>query len=119
MLFVNSSTLICLEFNAADVQKLYGVYYRLWVGKKQDTILVCNIANVNLFYSFTVKFNSEFVFKSYLNMPPHLKCVATLPCELSVFKIPMLKKYLKQTALKDLATEKTVLKYLSVKISII
>ena len=67
--------------------------------KKQDTILVCNIANVDLFYSFTAKFNSEFVFKSYLNMPPRLKCVATLPCELSVFKIPMLKKYLKQTAL--------------------
>jgi len=42
----------------------------------------------------------------YLNIPPHLKYVATLPCELSVQKIAMLKKQLKQTAMEEFASQK-------------
>jgi len=36
--------------------------------------------------SFTVKLSSKFVIKSYLNILPHLKHVATLPSEISAFK---------------------------------
>jgi len=51
--------------------------------------------------------------KSYLNIPLHLKYVATLPCEEYMFK-----NRHAQEVKEDLATEKTVLKYLSGKISI-
>jgi len=47
--------------------------------KKQDTILLhVNLPDVNRF--------SKFVTKSYLNTPPHPKCVATLPHKISMFK---------------------------------
>ena len=36
--------------------------------------------------SFTVRLSDKFATKSYLNIPPHLKYVATLFCEISVFK---------------------------------
>ena len=36
--------------------------------------------------SFTGRLNGKFATKSYLNIPPHLKRVATLPCEISMFK---------------------------------
>ena len=50
--------------------------------------------------SFTDRLTGKFATNSYLNIPPHLKSVATLPCEISMFKkIAMLKKYLKQTAM--------------------
>jgi len=43
--------------------------------------------------SFTVRLCSKFVIRSYLSIPPRLKHVATLPCEISIFKkIAMLKK---------------------------
>jgi len=32
--------------------------------------------------SFTVRLSSKQVMKESLNIPPHLKCVATLPCEM-------------------------------------
>jgi len=32
--------------------------------------------------SFTVRLASKRVMKESLNIPPHLKCVATLPCEM-------------------------------------
>ena len=39
-----------------------------------------------------VRLSRKFVTKSYLNTPPHPKCVATLPCEISVFKkLPFLR----------------------------
>jgi len=42
--------------------------------------------------SFTDRLTSEFVVKLSLNIPPHLKYVATLLCELSVLKkVDMLK----------------------------
>ena len=36
--------------------------------------------------SFTIRLTRKFVTKSYTNTPPHPKRVATLPCEISVFK---------------------------------
>jgi len=35
---------------------------------------------------YTDRFTSKFATKSSLPIPPHLKHVATLPCEISVFK---------------------------------
>jgi len=43
--------------------------------------------------SFTGSLTGKFATNSYLNIPPHLRHVATLPCEISMFKkIAMLKK---------------------------
>ena len=43
--------------------------------------------------SVTGRLTGKFATKSYLNIPPHLKRVATLPCKISMFKkIAMLKK---------------------------
>jgi len=36
--------------------------------------------------SFTGTLTGKFATNSYLNIPPHLKCVATLLCEISMFK---------------------------------
>jgi len=36
---------------------------------------------------FTVRIRSKFVIILLLKIPPHLKCVATLPCEMSVSTI--------------------------------
>jgi len=37
--------------------------------------------------SLTARLSGKFVTNAYLNIPPHLKCcVATLPCEISIFK---------------------------------
>jgi len=42
--------------------------------------------------SFTVRLSTKFVTKSCTNTPPHPKRVATLPCEISVQKIAILKE---------------------------
>ena len=57
-----------------------------WVNKKQDTILLHVTSLTDFQNSSTVRLISKFATKSYLNMPPHLKHVATLPSEISVFK---------------------------------
>jgi len=36
--------------------------------------------------SLTIRLSSKFLIKLYLNMPPHLKHVAALPCEIYMFK---------------------------------
>ena len=36
--------------------------------------------------SFSGRLTGKFATNSYLNIPPHLKCVATLPCKISMFK---------------------------------
>ena len=36
--------------------------------------------------SFVDRLTGKFATKSYLNIPPHLKYVPTLPCEISMFK---------------------------------
>ena len=52
--------------------------------KKQDTTLLpITFSNVNrLHNSFTDRLACKFATNSYLNIPPHLKYVATLPCEI-------------------------------------
>jgi len=43
--------------------------------------------------SFADRLGAKYATNSYLSIPPHLKYVATLPCEISMFKkIAMLKK---------------------------
>jgi len=37
----------------------------------------------NFIKIFTDRFSGKFATNAYLNIPPHLKCVATLPCEVS------------------------------------
>ena len=57
--------------------------------KKQDTkLLPITSPNINRFskFFFTSRLRRKSVTKQYLNTPPHPKCVATLPCEISMFR---------------------------------
>jgi len=69
--------------------------------------------------SFTVRLCSKFVIKPYLTIRPHLKHVATLPCEIYISKNHHFQAVIETNFHLDLATQKTVFKYLSRKISII
>jgi len=89
-----------LDLGAGIGQVLYRVvcqWWNLWCSvqlyytvsqKKQDTILLSiTLPNISLFSKFfTVRLSSKFVIESCLNMPPHLKHAATLPCEMYVLK---------------------------------
>ena len=48
------------------------------VGRRLTTII---LSNLNRFKKFTGKFLGKFVVKWIPKLPPHLACVATLPCE--------------------------------------
>jgi len=48
---------------------------------------------------FTGRLNGEFATNLHLNIPVHINYVATLPCEISVQKMTVLQKKLKQTAM--------------------
>ena len=64
--------------------------------------------------SFTGRLTGKFATNSYLNIPPHLKRVATLPCEISMFKKSQcLRSNLSKLTCKTSPTQKTVFKYLS------
>ena len=52
--------------------------------KKQDTKLPQMLTDFQ--NSFTGRLTGKFATNSYLNIPPHLKRVTTLPCEISMFK---------------------------------
>jgi len=56
--------------------------------KQQDTkLLPITSRNVNRFFlNFTGRFSGEFATNSYLNIPSHVRYLATLPCEISMFK---------------------------------
>jgi len=56
--------------------------------KKQDTNSCPQLPQMltDLQNSFTDRLSGKFATNSYLNIPPHPKCVATLPCEISMFK---------------------------------
>ena len=66
--------------------------------------------------SFTGRLIGKFATNSYLNIPPHLKRVATLPCEISMFKKSQCSRSNCKLPRKTLPTQKTVLKYLCGKI---
>jgi len=53
--------------------------------KKQDTkLLPITLPNINRFSKFytTGRLSGKFATNSYLNIPPNLKCLASLPCEI-------------------------------------
>jgi len=58
------------------------------MSKKQDKTFLAEVCQMLTDFQicFTVRLSSTFVIKSYLNVPPYLKHVATLPCEISLFK---------------------------------
>ena len=63
--------------------------------------------------SFTGRLTGKFATNSYLTIPPHLKSVATLPCEISMFKkLQFLRSNWSKLPCKTSPTQKTVLKYL-------
>jgi len=68
---------------------------------------------------FTTRLSSKFVIKSYLNIPPYRKHVATLPCEIYICsKNSHAKEVIEANCRVRLSHQKTVLKYLSGKVSI-
>jgi len=64
--------------------------------------------------SFADRLSVKFATKSCLIIPPHLKYVAALPCEISTFK-----NHNAQEVIDQIAIQKTILKYLSGNILII
>ena len=63
--------------------------------------------------SFTGRLSGKFVTNSHLNIPPHLTYVATLPCEISMFKNRHVLEVIEANCHVRLSHSKTVLKYLS------
>ena len=65
--------------------------------------------------SFTGRLTGKFATNSYLNIPPHLKRVATLPCEIFMFKKSQCSQEVIEANchVKLRPLKKTVLKYLS------
>jgi len=55
-----------------------------WVNKQDSKLLPITSPNVNRLseFVFAVGLTGKFATNSYLNIPPHLKYVATLPCEM-------------------------------------
>jgi len=68
---------------------------------------------------FTDRFSGKFATKSYTNIPPHLKYVATLPCEISMFKNRHAQQVIEANCHVRLSHLKTFFKYFSGKIFII
>jgi len=60
----------------------------LWVKKQDIVVLSVTWRNVYRFLKFfhCLRLKSKFAIKSYLNIPPRLDRVATLPGEISMFK---------------------------------
>jgi len=50
--------------------------------------------------SFTGRLSSKFLTKLCLNVPPHLKCVSAVPCEMLCSKTAMLQNWVKRTAMQ-------------------
>ena len=73
-----------------------------------------------MYTDFQIFFHcSKFVIKLYLNIPPHLKRIATLPCEISMFTNRHVQEVIEANCCVRLSEPKTVFKYLSGKISIV
>jgi len=80
--------------------------YTLWVKKTRHLTLAHNFTKYwPIYTTFTIRLSRKFVTKTYINTTPHPKRVATLPCEFCVQKIAILKEYVKQTVMQDLATQ--------------
>jgi len=62
-------------------------FYTVFQKKTRHQTLAHNFQMLTDFQnSFTGRLTGKFATNSYLNIPPHVKRVATLPCELSMFK---------------------------------
>ena len=68
--------------------------------------------------SFTIRLCSKFATDSYLNIPPYLKYVATLRCEISMLINRYAQEVIEANCHVRLSHSKTVLKYLFGKIFI-
>ena len=66
--------------------------------------------------SFTGRLTGKFATNSYLNIPSHLKRVATLPCKISMFKNRSAQEVIEANCHVKLRPLKKLLKYLSSKI---
>ena len=59
------------------------IAYKGWPKKVSHKILSISSPNIDRFSKFfTAAFCEKFVVEWLLNIPPHLNCVATLPCEI-------------------------------------
>jgi len=70
-------------------------YISLYSKKTEGTKLMAITSSNNKWYSKFFhwhRLDSKFAVKRLLKIPPHLKCVATLPWEIAVFKKPQLSK---------------------------
>ena len=71
----------------ALVLQLYTVSQKNKTQKQDTKLLPITSPNIDRFTKFfTVRLSRKFVTKSHFNSPPRSKCVATLPCEISMFK---------------------------------
>ena len=66
--------------------------------------------------SFTDRLSGKFATNACLNIPPHLNCVATLPCEISTFKNRNAQEVIEANCHVKLRPLKKLLKYLCSKI---
>jgi len=61
--------------------------YTLWVKKLETVLLSIASPNIDRFSnSFTIRLSKKLAIKWSLKIPPHLKCVATLPCKIWISK---------------------------------
>jgi len=68
---------------------MHGSVYTVFQKKEVTKLMVVTPSNLDDFHnSFTDsdRFSGKFAVKWLLKSSPHLKCIATLPCEISVFK---------------------------------
>ena len=52
-----------------------------WAKKRGHRLVAIIRSNLNRLKKFTGRFLSKFAVKRVLQIPPHLACVATVPCE--------------------------------------
>jgi len=84
---ISKSIHMCQSYSKPKVGRfLWHGVYTLRVKKKQSTIILSITSPYVDEFSkiFTDRFNSKYATKMSLTIPPHLTCVAELPCEASV-----------------------------------
>jgi len=86
--FLNLNNLVIFEVVSGPIMALLnGLHYES--KNKKTELLLITFQDVNRFSLTNSVVNLQQI---YLNIPPHLKCVATLPSEICVQKITILKK---------------------------
>ena len=71
------------KFNVADVNKMDLEMYRVAQNWHHFCTPLLHEILTNFQKYFTLRIRRKFVIILSLKIPPHLKCVATLPCEMS------------------------------------